>query len=165
MPDIEWRPCQPPFHPDYEVSNQGDVRLRISGDSFEKCPLYRCPSANGRVRVFLKDRGQAVLHYVHHLVAASFLAPSTRPPSKNPRVYHINGDRSDNRVENLTYDPQARSAAKPRSSQAAEPGTHHRLQALEAALSRALQRLAALEAATGDSGGYDYWPELADLNP
>lgn len=87
-----WLPV--PGFAGYEVSNLGSVRnattkrhLRLS---HERC---------GYVRASLSAQGKIVRRLAHALVLSAFVCE--RPPGK--QCDHINGDRKDNRVENLRW--------------------------------------------------------------
>lgn len=77
----------------YQVSNKGAVR------NAKRRPLKAHESEKGYMRVWLSTRGSLKCYPVHRLVAAAFI-PN---PSKLPEVNHINGNKADNRVENLEW--------------------------------------------------------------
>lgn len=103
---IEWRPIA--GHPGYRVSNAGDVesawkrtgygRGKGSGmvitDNWKR--LKANVNANGYQTVNL---GRGKTKTVHSLVLSAFVGP--RPSGHECR--HLNGDRTDNRVENLRW--------------------------------------------------------------
>lgn len=62
-------------------------------------PLKITENAKGYPRVWLSMCGKLKHHFVHRLVASAFL-PN---PSKLPEINHINGIKTDNRVENLEW--------------------------------------------------------------
>jgi hypothetical protein len=74
----------------YEVSNLGRVRIVKSG-------RIRTPSPNHHGYLALKLQRKHA--FIHRLVAAAFIG--TCPDGM--QVNHINGDKSDNRSENLEY--------------------------------------------------------------
>lgn len=80
----------------YEVSNLGRVRNLATNRVFNPAP-----GGNGYKQVSLKiiatNRNER--RYVHRLVAQYFI-PN---PENKKEVNHINGDRSDNRAENLEW--------------------------------------------------------------
>lgn len=82
-----WRPI--PGFESYLVSNMGQVTSKRFGR-----PLALCVSDRGYKRAFLSDRRS---HLVHRLVMLAFEGPS------GLQVNHINGNPSDNRLENLEY--------------------------------------------------------------
>lgn len=83
----------------YQISNLGNVRsLNYRGTGKEKI-LRPGLNSNGYCHVSLwKDKTKKVMN-VHRLVALSFI-PN---PENKPCIDHINGDRSDNREENLRW--------------------------------------------------------------
>ncbi len=56
-------------------------------------------NTNGYIQVQLSSRPNRVLKLIHVLVATAFI-PN---PNKYPQINHINGDKSDNRIENLEW--------------------------------------------------------------
>ena len=84
----------------YDVSNLGRVRnmARRSGTKPLRI-LKQEPMHRGYLCVPLSGKGIRKLCRVHRLVMAAFVGPS--PDGKH--VNHINGDKRDNRLENLEY--------------------------------------------------------------
>lgn len=108
-PNENWRPV-PGFEGLYEVSNLGNVRsldrycLGRDGRKELHWGKQLTPQKlwNGYLEVYLSDResGERRKHRtVHSLVAEAFLGP--RP--KKHDIMHLDGDRSNNCVENLMY--------------------------------------------------------------
>lgn len=81
-------------YPNYEVSSGGRVRNTKTGRVLR-------PSLNtgGYQHVGLPTNGKPKSHYIHRLVASAFI-----PNPENKRtVNHIDGDKTNNRVDNLEW--------------------------------------------------------------
>ena len=78
----------------YEVSSEG--RVKSTG---KKKGIMRPGTSKGYLKVGLTKDGIRSMFRVHRLVAEAFI-PN---PDNKPEVDHINGDRKDNRVENLRW--------------------------------------------------------------
>ena len=91
-PIEEWR--EAPGVPGYEVSTFGRVRNSVTGRVRKESIGKR-----GYPVLPVKIDGQFYLKTVHRLVALAFL-PN---PYNKREVNHINGDKTDNRVENLEW--------------------------------------------------------------
>lgn len=80
----------PGFNGRYGVSNTGRVRR-----------IVRCSKHSAGYSVAaLRGDGRYKHKYVHRLVAEAFIGP---PPFPKAQVNHKNGDKADNRVENLEW--------------------------------------------------------------
>ncbi|AVO25677.1 HNH endonuclease [Mycobacterium phage McGuire] len=94
-----------PGFPDYEVSNRGRVRSwKNSRHGRSKTPKPRTPQRHpqGYLRVALSNHSAGMrqsTNNIHKLVLLAFVGP--RP--EGMEVRHLNGDPSDNRLENLAY--------------------------------------------------------------
>lgn len=77
----------------YQISNDGRVR-NANGHV-----LKPRKSDSGYLRVWLSTNGKPKCYPVHRLVATAFL-PN---PDNLPEVNHINGVKTDNRMENLEW--------------------------------------------------------------
>ena len=88
----QWLPIA--SHPWYEISDRGDVRNtrtnKILGRRIDK---------DGYRLVQLYNSGVGHNHKVHRLVAETFIG---RDPDRD-QVNHLNGNKEDNRVENLQW--------------------------------------------------------------
>lgn len=83
----------PGFEGKYAISNNGVVRIKNGARvCFEL-------SQRGYHRVCLSKNGASKHYRVHRLVASAFI-PN---PNGLPQVDHINGNKVDNRVENLRW--------------------------------------------------------------
>jgi hypothetical protein len=80
----------------YEVSNQGRVRSLRRGKVLSTTPNKHL----GYVAYHLRRAGAVQSVYAHSLVLETFVALR---PSKDYQACHRNGDRADNRVENLRW--------------------------------------------------------------
>lgn len=94
----EWRPC---FGGVYAVSNLGRVRREVKAANGAPAGRVLRPRVGkvGYPVVQLKDGGRLKTATVHRLVAEAFLGPC--PVGRE--VNHINGVKTDSRVENLEY--------------------------------------------------------------
>ena len=87
---IEWRKIEE--RPNYSVSNEGEVRNDKTGRI-----LKPRKGTSGYYQIMLGRKTSPL--YVHRLVAKAFI----ENPNNLPQVDHINGDKTDNRVENLRW--------------------------------------------------------------
>ena len=90
-----------PSAPGYYATDEGDIISK--GEAWPKGRRFMRQQSDGRagyakVAIAHSD-GTIRSRYVHHLVAEAFLGP--RPERCD--IDHVNGDRTDNRVENLRY--------------------------------------------------------------
>jgi len=75
----------------YEVSDQGRVR------SIKRAMLMRpCANRSGHTTIDIRRKRQ----YVHRMVLEAFVGP---PPDGTKISRHLNGDPSDNRLNNLAW--------------------------------------------------------------
>lgn len=93
-----------PGHPDYEVSDEGEVR-----SNKQATPRILKPHRQGRGLKYLKvnlwcgSRDKRKQAKVHQLVAEAFLGPCP----EGCHVRHLDGDPSNNHVSNLAYGTQS----------------------------------------------------------
>ena len=87
----------------YQVSNFGRVksleRVNSRGNTVKERILKPHKTEKGYLHIVLCKDGKTKLYRVHRLVATYFI-PN---PENKPEVDHINGQKDDNRVENLRW--------------------------------------------------------------
>lgn len=87
----------------YQVSNHGHIRsmprVLTDGRVFQGRELSQVSNGNGYLYVSLSSGNKSQHHYIHRLVAESFLLND----GLLPEVNHIDGDKSNNSVENLEW--------------------------------------------------------------
>lgn len=87
---MEWKKISE--KPNYSVSSNGDIRNDKTG-----LILKQNLGTSGYMQVMLGRKTTPL--YVHRIVAKTFI----KNPKNFPQVDHINGDKTDNRVENLRW--------------------------------------------------------------
>ena len=91
--NIEWRKVDENYGL-YEVSSKGDVRNSTTGKI-----LKPCDNSNGYFYAHLYKNRQRKAVGIHRLAAFAFI----ENPNDLPEVNHLNGDKHDNRIENLEW--------------------------------------------------------------
>lgn len=99
MPNEQWKPVKG-FEGRYEVSNMGRVRSTIDnhGRAVENIRALR-EASNGYMYLNLWSNGKMTTKHVHKIVAEAFVEKSENAQCVN----HKNGDKTDNRAENLEW--------------------------------------------------------------
>ena len=93
-----WKPIE--RAPGYEVSNQGRIRSFMKSKQGRLMSTYL--SSNGRYALYLRIDKTKHIAYVHVEVATAFLGE--RP--EGMVIRHLDGDPTNNCVDNLTYGTQ-----------------------------------------------------------
>ena len=93
IPNSIWRTF--PRDERYEISNMGQVRYKPHG-TIRKLSVAK----NGYLLLCTRVRGKAKAYYVHRAVIETFRGSI----QSDLQVCHNNGDKSDNRLENLRVD-------------------------------------------------------------
>jgi len=88
-------------YPDYLVSTQGEVKSLLTDVT-----LKPSDNGNGYKKVCLRKEGSTYSEYVHRLVAAHFVDGDPA----HWEVDHINGDKADNRADNLRWVTRSQNA-------------------------------------------------------
>ena len=83
------------FECEYSVSDTGEIICKRTGEISKTCK----DKVTGYEKVNIYSNGKNNARYVHRLVAEAFMSNE----SNKPQVHHINGDKMDNRVENLKW--------------------------------------------------------------
>lgn len=98
----QWLPC-PGHEIKYRVSTFGNVKsvpyYRMDGVFQRGKLLSQFPASNGYSYVWIWDGGKRYKYNVHRLIAKAFL----KNPDNKFTVNHINGNKRDNRIENLEW--------------------------------------------------------------
>ena len=94
---MKWKSID--FAPSYEVSDTGRVRNTNFNRSGAAKEMSYFTAHNGYKMVGIMVNGRQKSFGVHRLVAQSFI----QNPERLPFVNHLNGNKTDNRAENLEW--------------------------------------------------------------
>ncbi|WP_330253146.1 NUMOD4 motif-containing HNH endonuclease [Nocardia sp. NBC_00565] len=109
-----WKPI-PGFGGDYEVSNIGSVRsLKFRQPRLMKIHVQK---STGYPTLTLTMNGKFRPHHVHRLILLAFVG---QPTGDEKQCRHLNGVRTDNRLENLAW-----GSVSENTIDQVEHGTHH----------------------------------------
>jgi len=104
QPGEQWKDI--PNFPNYQVSNQGRVRSRLmqfNGKTTDHWRIKQPGYTLGYPYVLLRKDGQSYNRRVHALVLEAFVGPRPIINGERACTRHLNGDQTDNRVENLAW--------------------------------------------------------------
>lgn len=128
-----------PGYPGYEVSSLGRVRglervvLRPNGKRVQRGRLMTLTAtSNGYLAADLSLMGKTRTMRVHRLVLAAFV----RPAEAGEEACHCNGNRTDNRLDNLRWDTRKSNAADRKRHGTGHQGERHPLAKLTEAQAR-----------------------------
>ena len=93
---VEWKPI---FDGVFEVSSDGRIRRVLRTDPRQKLGELKQSRSGSYVRLTLRVNGKAKSFSVHQLVLLAFVGPCP----EGHESAHLNGNGTDNRLENLAY--------------------------------------------------------------
>ena len=92
MADERWALVQD--HPQYRIGTSGRFQSRKRGEWRD---LKTTPDGGGYLQAFMCENGRAYVRKVHKLMQDAFFEPDP----ERPEINHKNGNKQDNRLENL----------------------------------------------------------------
>lgn len=96
---MNWRDI-PGFNKKYQVSSLGLVKTKSHFDSVKRLKKEKIRNPSMDTHGYLQVKMEGRMYFVHHLVLLAFVGP--RP--KGYVACHKNGNRTDNRANNLKWD-------------------------------------------------------------
>ena len=99
MSTEQWKPID--GWEDYAISSIGRVKRLTKGSGTSAGYIFTPTKNWGQYPAVILSKNRAIKHIsIHRLVAITFIG---NPPSPKHECNHINGDRTDNHVENLEW--------------------------------------------------------------
>lgn len=99
LPGEEWKPLQ---GTNYDISNFGRLRYKNRSGAYRTSKAKSFTTKSGYIRVHLSNKGNEKNIFLHKEVLQAFVPQ----PCNNCFAKHINGDKSDNRLSNLAWQPR-----------------------------------------------------------
>lgn len=94
---VEWRQI---YLKDYEVSENGDLRLRVNKSNLIAGHIYKGTVSKGYLRYHLYMNGKRIYVYAHRLVLETFIG---KPPTLEHQCAHWDGNPLNNHYSNLRW--------------------------------------------------------------
>jgi len=94
---VEWRQT---YLKDYDVSEKGDLRLRVNKSNLIAGHVLKGSISKGYLRYQLNMNGKRITLYAHRLVLETFIG---KPPTLQHQSAHWDGDPLNNHYSNLRW--------------------------------------------------------------